>query len=74
MFFLPFSAKHALYQLRDVTQYILALGGLAVSNPGYVVFIIYGPTYEPLKWKGDGYIKLLFQVSSSMPGRFIKPS
>ena len=41
MFFLPFSAKHALYQLRDVTQYILALGGLAVSNPGYVVFIIY---------------------------------
>ena len=42
MFFLPFSAKHALYQLRDVTQYILALGGLAVSNPGYVVFIIYG--------------------------------
>ena len=38
MFFLPFSAKHALYQLRDVTQYILALGGLAVSNPGYVVF------------------------------------
>ena len=31
----------------------------------------YRPTYEPLKWKGDGYIKLLFQVSSSMPGRFI---
>ena len=44
MFFLPFSAKHALYQLRDVTQYILALGGLAVSNPGYVVFIIYDDT------------------------------
>ena len=44
MFFLPFSAKHALYQLRDVTQYILALGGLAVSNPGYVVFIIYDRT------------------------------
>ena len=44
MFFLPFSAKHALYQLRDVTQYILALGGLAVSNPGYVVFIIYVDT------------------------------
>ena len=44
MFFLPFSAKHALYQLRDVTQYILALGRLAVSNPGYVVYIIYGPT------------------------------
>ena len=41
MFFLPFSAKHALYQLRDVTQYILALGGFAVSNPGYVVYIIY---------------------------------
>ena len=46
MFFLPFSAKHALYQLRDVTQYILALGGLAVSNPGYVVFIIYGKTKQ----------------------------
>ena len=46
MFFLPFSAKHALYQLRDVTQYILALGGLAVSNPGYVVFIIYGWTFS----------------------------
>ena len=44
MFFLPFSAKHALYQLRDVTQYILALGGLAVSNPGYVVYIIYAIT------------------------------
>ena len=48
MFFLPFSAKHALYQLRDVTQYILALGGLAVSNPGYVVFIIYGVTLKAL--------------------------
>ena len=47
MFFLYFSAKHALYQLRDVTQYILALGGLAVSNPGYVVFIIYGGTVVP---------------------------
>ena len=46
MFFLPFSAKQALYQLRDVTQYILALGGLAVSNPGYVVFIIYGNTND----------------------------
>ena len=45
MFFLPFSAKHALYQLRDVTQYILALGGLAVSNPGNVVFIIYDRTF-----------------------------
>ena len=48
MFFLPFSAKHALYQLRDVTQYILALGGLAVSNPGYVVFIIYDRTFLEL--------------------------
>ena len=52
MFFLPFSAKHALYQLRDVTQYILALGGLAVSNPGYVVFIIYGPTIMEKTWVG----------------------
>ena len=47
MFFLPFSAKHALYQLRDVTQYILALGGLAVSNPGYVVYIIYAAADDP---------------------------
>ena len=44
MFFLPFSAKHALYQLRDVTQYILALGGLAVSNPGYVVLSMMAAT------------------------------
>ena len=51
MFFLPFSAKHALYQLRDVTQYILALGGLAVSNPGYVVFIIYGARHV-VRWSG----------------------
>ena len=50
MFFLPFSAKHALYQLRDVTQYILALGGLAVSNPSYVVFIIYDWTNCEWAW------------------------
>ena len=57
MFFLPFSAKHALYQLRDVTQYILALGGLAVSNPGYVVFIIYDQT------QFDNRSMLMYQAS-----------
>ena len=34
MFFLPFSAKHALYQLRDVTQYIFEV--VAVSYSFYV--------------------------------------
>ena len=66
MFFLPFSAKHALYQLRDVTQYILALGGLAVSNPGNQYLLSMCPLKLLRLWPTTTYSCTCFKVTISI--------